>query len=931
MARGTSRAPSHNAYRGALGRTQQVTVHVTGPRGELVPAQVYTSIDAVADPELVDRLHSDDPARALNVVRVDGGDPIRVAVPVLYHDPAAELFVLVLGDAHRHRELDERIRVLERLRDDGAAVPAYVKELGVVYGASGLRGYLEVRAQEALVAARTLESHRDVDRRRAELAAREAELDQRARELDRRAHELDASKAELAARRAELDRERGDLERLRSEARNRVIAAVQQPAADGELTPLPAPPPGPAPRRPLDLETRPLAKEALEELDAVARAARPDSDAASRASTDNFEGLETGVVSALGAIDIVSDGSGVTPLPPIMPEPDDDVVADEETTGASGLPTGAIAPDEPEPTTRFTLERGAVRLTLVANELARRIGDDAEVRVLLLRAPTYPVVTLVFGAPEALRAPNLARLAIVALDIGDDGDRAVLVALGKEFELEVELIADGALARRLTLTAPLAENVRYILRAADDHLRGIAADGEPSFAAARELVLGPGFDVLGAGHADAGEFRDDKLAQLDTAQQVRRAIAIARRFARPMREDYLVCTRGFPLGRWRELRRAVLDRAVAWGLWMGSELAQVAVSEGLARSRRDLVVKLDRGFEALRKHAAFDLDADATADNTKAIAEEARALGVELTRGRNGAGAIDSGDAQAVSGSIGATPPHGTPRGKGERSVDELIALLDDRQQRLTAALALCDRGDARAAGPVIAAAAKMGRSDAVRVLGMAVKLGDAAKEPLVAGLASSKGYLRHGCALALALLRSEDGTQAVIDLLLAEPTEIWREVARAIGQVGPTALLPLASTYGRLGERATPGASERVAWAMAHVAVRGGKTAIETMAGGQSVVAPIARKALELHASAAKDHVRVANGGSQVGRDVTVNRAFSRKFFQALEQGLPDAAQAGLVDLEASSPMELLDEADLIEEPADDEAELDEADLIQT
>ena len=67
---------------------------------------------------------------------------------------------------------------------------------------------------------------------------------------------------------------------------------------------------------------------------------------------------------------------------------------------------------------------------------------------------------------------------------------------------------------------------------------------------------------------------------------------------------------------------------------------------------------------------------------------------------------------------------------------------------------------------------------------------------------------------------------------------------------------------------------------------------------------------------------------GSQVGKDVTVNRAFSRRFFEALEAGLPDAGQAGLEALDESRPMELLDEADLID---DDEAELDESDLIQS
>src|SRR5690606_21345726 len=125
-----------------------------------------------------------------------------------------------------------------------------------------------------------------------------------------------------------------------------------------------------------------------------------------------------------------------------------------------------------------------------------------------------------------------------------------------------------------------------------------------------------------------------------------------------------------------------------------------------------------------------------------------------------------------------------------------------------------------------ITAVTKMSRSEAVRVLGLSVKFGQAAAGPLLEGLKSSKGFLRHGCALALALLRTEEGTQAVIDLLLQEPTEIWREVARALGQVGPTGLMPLASNFGRLGDRATPQLAERVAWAMAHIAVRGGKAA---------------------------------------------------------------------------------------------------------
>jgi HEAT repeat protein len=590
--------------------------------------------------------------------------------------------------------------------------------------------------------------------------------------------------------------------------------------------------------------------------------------------------------------------------------------------------------------------KGPVRLALVArDQIARGLGGNLDIRVLLQRTAHYPVVTLVLGPPAALRVPSPSQLAVVPLDIANDGHRAVLTALGRTFELTVDVIVRGRRIRRVLLTAPLADNVGYVLRAADDHLRALKGKGA-SFERGRDEVLAAGYDLLGLQHADHGEFRDDKLAQLATAQQLRRAIAMARRFVRPSREDYLVCTRGFPLTRWRELRRHVLQSAVAWGLWMGPELAQVAVSEGLARSRRDLIVRLDAGFEKLKTHAsAYDIDEEAAEDNAKAIAEEARALGVELPktpaangehtngRGRPATHApVTSEDMPQVSGSIGLTPPGGILRQKG---TDELLAELDDRHKRVAAALELCERGDARAAGPVIAAVTKLSRAEAVRVLGMSVKFGDAAAKPLIEGLTSSKGFLRHGCALALALLRTEDGTQAVIDLLLGEPTEIWREVARAIGQVGPQGLLPLAANFGRLGERATPQLAERVAWAMAHIAVRGGKPAVETMAHGQSVVAPVARQALELHASAANDRVRVrpgagaGAGGSQAGKDITVNRAFSRRFFEALEQGLPEASVAGLEALEASGPMELLDESDLLVEE-DDEAELDESDLIQ-
>jgi hypothetical protein len=901
MARGSARAPSQSAYRGVVGRTQTATVHVTTGGGDLIAATVHTSVDAVADPELAQRLQDDD--RTFNAVRV-GDETIAVAVPVVYHDPAAELLVLVLADAYRHRELDERIRLLEQLRDDGAAVPRYAKDFGVVFDARGLRAYVEARAEEAV-------------------ATRMADLERERELASRRAYP--ASRTRLASEPALEPRTPAAEPLVSTHDYTEVVARALAPdganavVADAAITssPIAAVPYESWPSASSE-PSSPVARPSPARTYALTNGA-PDHGAA-----DN--GVRTQVIG-------VSPSVAPAARPTTEGEPTGQVAAH---TGGNPLTTETdeVAAAGSDPwldfaatgvTSSFHVDGGQVRFALLADDqLARGLGGPLEVRVLLHRAPTYPVVVLLIGPPSAMRAPSPAQLAVLALDVGNDLDRAVLSALAETFDLTVDVVVRGRPIRRVRLRAPLADNVTYILRAADDHLRAVSADGEveASFTRARALVLGADYDLLAREHAEQGEFRDDKLAQLATAQHVRRALAVARHFVRPSREDYLVCARGYPLSRWHELRRRALEAAVAWGIWMGPELAQVAVAEGLARSRRELVGKLDAGFDVLRHDArAFDLDGDAAADNWLAIAEEAREQGVEVKQRANGA-AIKSEDVPVVSGSIERTPTETLPRGG---SVEELIALLDEKRHRVIAAAELCDRGDPRAAAPVIAAVKKMSRAEAVRILGKSVKFGAAAAAPLIEGLANSKGFLRHGCALALALLHTEEGAHAVIELLVAEPTEIWREVARAIGQIGPTALMPLASHVGRTVPL-PPAIGERVAWALAHVGVRGGKTALEQMATGSSVMAPLAQQALTLLDAAAHDEIRVRPGAE--ARDVTVNRAFSRRFFEALEADRPAVARAALHELDRSRPQEL-EEADVIVD--DDEAELDESDLIQS
>ncbi|MEZ4402104.1 MAG: hypothetical protein R3B06_18905 [Kofleriaceae bacterium] len=885
MVRRGERAPSHNAYRGAAGATRTRAVHVTLPSGAIISAQVYDVVDAVADPELADRLRTPDPARPLNRVTGPDGTSVVVTTPVVFHDPAAEVYVLVAADSDRHREFALRAAVWADLAGDPSApVPGYVRGFDVVFGPAGLAAHLEAQAAAAVAAQRTAEQdlerdrerqvldeqRRALDEQRRALAARAAELEQRARELAVREADIGAAGAEAARRLVEADR---DAARLRAEAAEVRAAAARDRAA------LDAPEP--------ELETTP-----------VRALAEPADD-----STNPFELLDEA-----DAPELPASADPITTVTADAPRP-----ALDPWLASFARGTAPVV---------FALDEGRPRLALRAagSGGAALTTSPLDVRLVVHRLPEYGLVVLVVGTPAALRSVGPPHRVVVPLDVAADVDRRFLAALERDFTLEVDVVVDGRVVRRARLQAPLADNVGCVVRAARDHQSALGSGA----GFARGLVaLSQGVDLLGVDHPEHGEFRVDKVEHMATANQVRRALAVARRFSRPAREDYLVCVRGFPLPRWRELRRAVLARAIACGLWMGPELADLAVAEGLARDRKDLVAQLEAGFAAvLGDAAANDLDNDAIDDNRTALANEAAALGVAA-----------GGDAEPmVSGTIASRPTE--PAGVAGVPTAELVRLLDDRERRLAAAVELCERGDGSVARPVMNAVRRMSRADAVRVLGAMVRLGPAAAPPLTAGLASSKAFLRHGCALALALLRTEAGTEAVVDALLGEPTEIWREIARAVGHVGPSALMPLAARLGRLGERATARDRERIAWGMAHVGVRGGRAAVETLAAGTSTVAPVAKMALERLEPAATDDL----SGRGPIREVTVNRGFSRRFFEALERGSPALAAHELAALDASTPMELLDEDDLVadddptgaaDDPIELDDELDESDLL--
>jgi hypothetical protein len=170
-------------YAGMLGRTRNEAVQVLMPDGGLRSMSVYTGIDAAADPALAAL------ARAGTLHHIAEG--VELALPFVYHDPLARVFVLVVPEGLRHRALAARAEVMARLAVDTLhSVPSYVRDIELVVGSRELT--------------RRLDTGRALMLPRADLYAQQVMLE-RERLLDARERSLDARERALGVHDSDIE------------------------------------------------------------------------------------------------------------------------------------------------------------------------------------------------------------------------------------------------------------------------------------------------------------------------------------------------------------------------------------------------------------------------------------------------------------------------------------------------------------------------------------------------------------------------------------------------------------------------------------------------------------------------------------------------------------------------------------------------------
>ncbi|MFH2006600.1 MAG: hypothetical protein ABI333_08450 [bacterium] len=246
-----------------------------------------------------------------------------------------------------------------------------------------------------------------------------------------------------------------------------------------------------------------------------------------------------------------------------------------------------------------------------------------------------------------------------------------------------------------------------------------------------------------------------------------------------------------------------------------------------------------------------------------------------------------------------------------EMSPAELVLMLNHESMRLDAGLELTRRGELKAVPELFITLEQMSRREVIRLFPHLVGLGEDVEQSLLESLRSGSTLIRQGSALALGALRCERAVDALLDLLLDEPTEIWREVAQALGDLGGSALMSLAARV----RHADAEQRERLAVAVAAILLEGAhrEKVVDLTASRDEGAAQVARRALEIESERRLEEDEA--DGELPSRELTT-LFFSRRFFDALANDERELGEDDILDEE-----DIVDERDVMTEeplPAD-------------
>jgi len=882
-------------YAGEAGQTRREPVHVL-VSGSVRSTEVVTALNVATDPALRDA------ALAGTLHRIEGIGELAHAF--VYHDPSARKLVLVVPDVLRHTALRERARLLDRIAADTKhAVPDYVRDANVVVGVRELKAYLALRdgtpktaAASTPAAASAAGTSADHARREADLRAREEQFAIREERLSKRAEGVTSREDELATRAEELEATQREvtLKEQELEARLEALQAREAsiaPAAEASASPT---------NRPTSVVTRPGADAIGAPVISKLISDSPTNGSSSQIGGESVEELadENEVEEE---IDDLSDMMVVTGVGPAPTAPDGraSLVTIEDTTStiagrtrapthqeitrrsAATGPARLLAGGEVEMVASF--EDGEVHLYARLDEGREQAFQSKDVDLLeqLVLVQGYPVVLLSLVEDHADR-PYVRR---AALDPHDGSDRKVLDALRRSFHAMVDLHgSDASFLTTIAVAAPREVNAGLVL----DRVTRLGADTAIDATTAIERALAAPPPVREAGHPYAAA--DE--AEPATAAQALRMLERVAAWHTAEKLDHALLVLSIPRDVVDVAIRRTLEAAVRFGLALGGTLRTHAVSLGVANEPTEIVARQLTSFRRVSSSPDHGgLTIEQVGANWEKLLREAGEC--EL--------AIESDLHEAAWEAIRATRADLTGPHAAAIDVDriaemgspELVMLLEHPRARRLAALELCKRGDPEYIDPIYRTVRKMPRPDVVRIVPKVALFGESAGDVLIDGLTARKTFVRQASALALGHLKLRRAIVPLQHALHAESSEVWRELARVIGEFGMASFRSVARALKdpKIDE-------ERFAHTLAHLANYGCLRNIEKLAEDEDPKTfRIAREGLTL-----REELLVIDRAVRGDRDLMTEDPvlrFSRRFYEEMAGTAPEADLTDATDAE--------------------------------
>ncbi|MDH5492906.1 MAG: hypothetical protein OEY14_13210, partial [Myxococcales bacterium] len=442
--------------------------------------------------------------------------------------------------------------------------------------------------------------------------------------------------------------------------------------------------------------------------------------------------------------------------------------------------------------------------------------------------------------------------------------RALLEALASSFTAEVGVLShDGRMLRTVRVASGRERNAREVLAQAD---RTGPPECDVIMAMERALAAPPPIKLSGHPFVSRDPAKD--------ALEAKRELALLAKWSRPDRLDLLRLGVSIPWDLVRSATISILEDAIAFGLALPAPLLEMALDFELAPDAEGLVQAQISAFRALSESGRGGMDAEAIGSNWQALLDAAATYEAPIDSETH-ALAHEAIGAMSAGASATIPPPAEVPHDRlGELGIPELVLLLERPDGRRAAALELIQRGDAELLPRVFDALRRMPRADVAALAPALVPLGDTVGDALVEGLAARKTFVRQAAALVLGELRLRRAVVPMVHLLMNEPTDVWREIARLLGDFGKGALRSL----GRVA-REPKGKEGRIAYAMAHLAVAGHDEALQKLRSqGGILIARIVDEAFSMR-DEAEEQARIVRGARPLSPEDGV-LGFSQAFY---------------------------------------------------